>query len=54
MAAEARACSIYRDEPGLLSLMRRNAMEKNVDWTESASQYCSMYTKVIDFRERKR
>ncbi len=54
MTAVKKACSLYRDNHGGFSEMRKTAMEKNVDWTQSALQYCSMYSKVKDFRESTR
>lgn len=52
--AVEEACAIYKDKPELLATLRKNAMEKNVDWTHSALQYYSMYNKLKDFRERTR
>lgn len=48
------ACRIFIDQPELFSAIRKNAMEKNVDWTQSALQYYSMYTKMKNLRERTR
>lgn len=54
LAAVSEACSIYEGQSELFSTLRDNAMQKNVDWTQSAVQYRSMYSEMINFRERKR
>ncbi len=52
--AVQEACTIYKDKPELFAVLRKNAMGENVDWTQSALQYYSMYNKMKDFRERAR
>ncbi|HQG31681.1 MAG TPA: glycogen synthase GlgA [Deltaproteobacteria bacterium] len=54
LAAVGEACSIYTDRPELFSSLRDNAMKRNVDWTQSAIQYRTMYDEMINFRESKR
>jgi starch synthase len=54
LAVIGEACSIYTSQPELFSTLRDNAMQKNVDWTQSAIQYRSMYTEMINLRESKR
>ena len=48
------ACTLYCEQEGLFSTIRRNAMQKDVSWERSAIQYYSLYAKTINFRERRR
>jgi starch synthase len=52
--AVRRACMLFHEQKALFSVIRRNAMQKDVGWRSSAIQYYSLYTKMINFRERKR
>lgn len=54
ITAAGQACSIYTDQQAQFSTLRNNAMNQNVDWTQSAIQYRTMYAETINFRESKR
>ncbi|HON39171.1 MAG: glycogen synthase GlgA [Pseudomonadota bacterium] len=54
LAAVRRACDLYQDPKGLFFAIRENAMQKDVSWRHSAIQYYKLYTKMINFRERRR
>lgn len=48
------ACSIYREDPGLLNAMISTAMEQDVGWTKPARQYACIYSNLINLKERTR
>jgi starch synthase len=48
------SCTLYMNDPGFFSTLRKNAMNRNVDWAQSALQYYGMYKKMINLGERER
>ena len=50
----SQACRIYREDPGLLNAMISNALEQDVSWTRPARQYASIYSNLINLKERTR
>lgn len=54
LRAVDEACALYREDPAAFRRLQKNAMDKNVDWTQSALQYYDMYSKMLNSRESER